>query len=86
MRPHGLRHAIIDWRVGQNSSAQMGRNSLSLPRDLQPGRGPERGGAAGCGAGLFNALDLPLGESDVPQVSGEVNGLTLDGIPETANV
>ena len=36
--------------------------------------------------GLFNALDLPLGESDVPQVSGEVNGLTLDGIPETANV
>lgn len=31
MRPNGLRHAIIDRRVGQNSSAQMGRNSLSLP-------------------------------------------------------
>ena len=42
MRPHGLRHAIIDRRVGQNSSAQMGRNSLSLPVvDLLPDRQAE---------------------------------------------
>jgi hypothetical protein len=31
MRARGLRYAIIDRRVGQNSSAQMGQNSLSLP-------------------------------------------------------
>lgn len=36
--------------------------------------------------GLFNALGLQLGESDLPQSSGEANGLTPVGIPETANV
>ena len=36
--------------------------------------------------GLFNAVDLPLGECDLPQLNSEANGLTPIGIPETANV